>query len=212
MSRPAVFVDRDGTVSEEIGYIHAADLPRYRVLPGAAAGVARLRAAGYAVVVLTNQSGVARGYFPASQVEAVHAEMARQLARDGAAVDGVYYCPHHPEPAAPADNGQLPPGRVAARPVPELCVDCDCRKPKPGLALRAARDLGLDLAASWMVGDKKADLGLALSAGLKGGVLVRTGYGAETYKDLLAQGRPPAHAADDLAAAADLILTLDGKA
>ena len=145
--RKAVFLDRDGTISEEIGYIHAADLPRYALLPRSAEGIKRLHEAGYIVVVLTNQSGVARGYFPASQVEAVHARMRELLAAQGAAVDAVYYCPHHPEPAAPADNGQLPPGRVAARPVPELCFDCDCRKPKAGLALRAAAELGLDLGA-----------------------------------------------------------------
>jgi D-glycero-D-manno-heptose 1,7-bisphosphate phosphatase len=207
--RRAVFLDRDGTISEEIGYIHAADLPRYALLPRSAEGIRRLHEAGYAVVVLTNQSGVARGYFPASQVDAVHARMRGLLAAQGAQVDGIYYCPHHPEPAAPADNGQLPPGRVAARPVPELCFDCDCRKPKAGLALRAAAELGLDLKASWMVGDKGADLGVAQSAGLKGGILVKTGYGVGTLEKLQAKGRTPAFVASDLAGAADMILTQD---
>jgi D-glycero-D-manno-heptose 1,7-bisphosphate phosphatase len=205
--RKAVFLDRDGTVSEEIGYIHAADLPRYALIPGAAEGIKRVRAAGYAVVLLTNQSGVARGYFPASQVEAVHARLRELLAAEGAGLDGIYYCPHHPRPAAAADNGQLPPGRVEAKPVPELSIDCDCRKPKPGLALRAAADLGLDLASSWMVGDKNADLGLAAAAGLKGGVLVRTGYGEGTLEKLQAKGQAPAHVAAGLREAADLILS-----
>lgn len=204
--RKAVFLDRDGTVSEEIGYIHPADLPRYALLPRTAEGIKRLRDAGWLVVVLTNQSGVARGYFPASQVDAVHARMRELLAGQGAAVDGVYYCPHHPEPAAPADNGQLPPGRVAARPVPELCFDCDCRKPKAGLALRAAAELGISLADSWMVGDKGADLGLAKNAGLKGGILVRTGYGEGTLEKLTAKGEAPKHVAADLVEAAELIL------
>jgi D-glycero-D-manno-heptose 1,7-bisphosphate phosphatase len=204
--KKAVFLDRDGTISEEIGYIHAKDLPRYALLPKSAEGIKRLKAAGWSVVVLTNQSGVARGYFPASQVDAVHAKMKALLAEQGAAVDAVYYCPHHPEPAAPADNGSLPNGRVAGTPVAELCFDCDCRKPRAGLALKAAQELGLDLSQSWMVGDKNADLGLALSAGLKGGILVRTGYGAETLQKLQAKGQTPEHIADDLAAVADFIL------
>jgi D-glycero-D-manno-heptose 1,7-bisphosphate phosphatase len=202
----AVFVDRDGTISEEIGYIHAADLPRYALLPNTAAGLKRLREAGYLVVVLTNQSGVARGYFPAAQVDAVHARMRALLAEQGAAVDAVYYCPHHPEPLAPADNGQRPAGMVAAQPVAGLNIDCDCRKPKPGLALRAAQDLGIDLSASWMLGDKAADLGLALSAGLKGAILVRTGYGEGTLEKLKAKGQAPARVAADLLEAADMIL------
>jgi D-glycero-D-manno-heptose 1,7-bisphosphate phosphatase len=204
--RKAVFIDRDGTLSQEIGYIHAADLPRYALLPNAAAGLKRLRAAGYALVVLTNQSGVARGYFPASQVDAVHARLKELLAAEGAGVDAVYYCPHHPQPLAPADNGQLPPGRVAATPVAALNIDCDCRKPKPGLALRAAQDLGLDLGASWMLGDKAADLGLAEAAGLKGGILVRTGYGEGTLEKLTAKGQAPQHVAADVLDAAELIL------
>jgi D-glycero-D-manno-heptose 1,7-bisphosphate phosphatase len=206
--RPAVFLDRDGTLSGEIGYIHRADLPRYALLPGVAHALIRLKAAGYALVVLTNQSGVGRGYFGADVVDAVHARMRALLLGDGAAVDAVYYCPHHPDPLGAADNGELPEGRVQARPVAELCVDCDCRKPKPGLALRAARDLGLDLAASWMVGDKSADLGLAASAGLKGGILVLTGYGQKTLASLRAEGRAPQgdRVAADLGAAADIIL------
>lgn len=205
--RKAVFLDRDGTVSEEIGYIHPSDLPRYALLPRSAEGIRRLHDAGFMVVVLTNQSGVARGYFPPEQVDAVHARMRELLAAQGAAVDGIYYCPHHPQPAAPADNGQLPPGRVAASPVSELCFDCDCRKPKAGLALRAAAELGLDLSASWMVGDKGADLGLARTAGLKGGILVKTGYGAGTLEKLQAQGQAPVHVAADLVEAAQIILS-----
>jgi D-glycero-D-manno-heptose 1,7-bisphosphate phosphatase len=204
--KPAVFLDRDGTLSEEIGYIHAGDLPRYALLPATASGLRRLSAGGYALVVLTNQSGVARGYFPASQVDAVHARLSQLLAAEGVSLDGVYYCPHHPEPAGPADNGQLPEGRVDAPPVPELSVDCDCRKPKPGLALQAARELGLDLSRSWMVGDKGADLGLADSAGLRGGVLVLTGYGKGTLAKLQSNGAAPRWVAKDLAEAADLIL------
>lgn len=205
----AVFLDRDGTLSEEIGYIHAADLPRFALLPRTAAGLRRLREAGYLLVVLTNQSGVARGYFPAAQVDAVHDRLRLLLANEGVALDAVYYCPHHPEPLAPADNGQLPPGRVAAQPVAALNIDCDCRKPKPGLALRAARDLGIDLGRSWMLGDKSADLGLAQAAGLKGGVLVLTGYGQGTLEKMKAQGRSPQYIATDVLDAVETILQLE---
>ncbi len=203
--RPAVFLDRDGTLSEEIGYIHEADLPRYRLIPGVAPALRRLASAGYALVCVTNQSGVGRGYFGPETVEAVHARLRELLAREGAALDAIYYCPHHPDPAAPADNGSLPPGRVAGRPVPELSVACECRKPRPGMALRAARELGLDLGSSWMVGDKKADLGMAEASGVKG-VLVLTGYGRETLASLEAKGGRPPFVAEDLGRAADLIL------
>ncbi|MGH7442910.1 MAG: D-glycero-alpha-D-manno-heptose-1,7-bisphosphate 7-phosphatase [bacterium] len=203
--RPVVFLDRDGTLSEEIGYIHAADLPRYRLLPGVAGALVRLRRAGYALVCLTNQSGVGRGYFGADMVEKVHARLRELLREQGAELDAVYYCPHHPDPLAPADNGGLPQGRVKSDPVPALCVECDCRKPKPGLAERAARELGLGLDGGWMVGDKQADLGLAAAAGLKG-VLVLTGYGRDTLKNLEATGRAPEYVATDLGAVADLIL------
>jgi D-glycero-D-manno-heptose 1,7-bisphosphate phosphatase len=204
--KPAVFLDRDGTLSEEIGYIHRADLPRYALLPGVEEALIRLRREGWALVVLTNQSGVGRGYFGADVVDAVHARMRALLRAKGADVDAVYYCPHHPDPLAAADNGSLPEGRVEASPVAALCIDCDCRKPKPGLALRAARELGLDLARSWMVGDKKADLGLAEAAGLRGGILVLTGYGAGTLQGLTERGRTPRWVAKDLGAAADIIL------
>ena len=204
--RPAVFLDRDGTLSEEIGYIHEADIARYALLPRTAEGLKRLAAAGYALVVLTNQSGVARGYFPASTVEKVHARLRELLAAQGARVDAIYYCPHHPEPLAAADNGQMPAGRVVATPVAALNIDCDCRKPKPGLAMTAASELGLDLAKSWMLGDKNADLGLAKAAGLQGGILVRTGYGEETLKKLQDKGQTPTYVAADLMAAADIIL------
>jgi D-glycero-D-manno-heptose 1,7-bisphosphate phosphatase len=204
--RPAVFLDRDGTLSEEIGYIHRADLPRYALLPGVELGLERLRAAGYALVVLTNQSGVGRGYFGADVVDAVHARLRELLRARGTDIDAVYYCPHHPDPTAAADNGVLPQGRVEAKPVAELCIRCECRKPLPGMALQAARELGLDLGASWMVGDKAADLGLAASAGLKGGILVLTGYGRDTLTRLVDRGQPPLHVALDLDGAAALIL------
>ena len=117
--RPAVLLDRDGTINEQMGYVN--HLSRFHLLPGAARAIRGLNEAGLAVVVVTNQSGLARGYFPESLLEAVHAEMYRLLAQEGARLDGLYVCPHHPE--AKEERFRL---------------DCDCRKPRTGLLERAA--------------------------------------------------------------------------
>jgi D-glycero-D-manno-heptose 1,7-bisphosphate phosphatase len=156
-SRPAVFIDRDGTLTEEVGYVNHPT--RLRLLPGAGEAIRRLNAVGVAAVVVTNQAGVARGYFSESVLHAVHEALHEQLARVGARLDGLYACLHHP------GEGEAP-----------YRVQCDCRKPRPGLLLRAARELGLDLGRSIMVGDKASDLVPARTVGA-GAVLVLTGYG-----------------------------------
>jgi D-glycero-D-manno-heptose 1,7-bisphosphate phosphatase len=156
--RPAVFLDRDGVLIADDHYVGSPD--RVRMLPGSAEAVAALNRAGWAVVVVTNQAGVAKGYFSAADVEAVHAFVAGQLAGAGAHVDAFYYCPHHPEGTAGAYR-----------------VRCECRKPEPGMLRAAAADLGLDPARSWMVGDRESDLAAGAAAGCRT-VLVRTGYGA----------------------------------
>ncbi len=178
--RPAVFLDRDGTLIREAHYLSR--MEDLEVLPGVPEGLGRLRRAGFALVGVTNQSGVARGYFDLSFVEAVHREIDRRLG-PAAALDGWYVCPHHPEFTGP----------------------CGCRKPEPGLVLRAAAELGLDPGRSWVVGDKPADLELARRTGCRA-VLVRTGYGRETEERLGASGVKPDAIADDLRAAADRIL------
>ncbi|MBN9518012.1 D-glycero-beta-D-manno-heptose 1,7-bisphosphate 7-phosphatase [bacterium] len=156
--RPAVFLDRDGVLIEDAHYVGSPD--RVSLLPGAAEAVAGLNRAGWAVVVVTNQAGVAKGYFTPAAVETVHEFLAEQLAGYGARIDGFYFCPHHPE------------GEVAA-----YRVRCACRKPAPGMIRAAAADLGLDPARSWMVGDRATDLEAGAAAGCRT-VLVRTGYGA----------------------------------
>lgn len=156
--KPAVFLDRDGVVIEDLQYLGNAD--RVRLLPGAAETVAALNRAGWAVVIVTNQSGVARGLFTEADVDAVHAHLAELLRGYGARLDAVHFCPHHPD-------GD----------VPEYRVDCECRKPRPGMLLRAAGELGLDLVASWMIGDRVTDLEAGAAVGCRT-VLVRTGYGA----------------------------------
>jgi D-glycero-D-manno-heptose 1,7-bisphosphate phosphatase len=185
--RPAVFLDRDGTINEQMGYIN--HISRFVMLPKAAAGIRLLNEQGIAVVVVSNQSGLARGYFPESLLAKVHARMTGELAEAGAHVDGIYVCPHHPE----AKEERF---RVA----------CDCRKPKPGLFLKAAADLGLDLARSYVVGDRWSDLKAAAAVQAKG-VLVLTGYGRGDY-EYIGPRQPvqPIHVAEDLYAAAEWIV------
>ncbi len=173
--RPAVFLDRDGTISEEVGYLN--HLSRFRMLECAAGAIRRLKDAGFPVFVVTNQSGVARGYFPDTLVTQVHAEMTRQLEAAGVKLDGIYYCLHRGEDG------------------------CECRKPKPGLLERAAREHGLDLGRSVVVGDRYLDIELARRVGARG-VLVKTGFGrGELEWHTAAWPSSPDYVAEDLAGA-----------
>ena len=155
--RPAVFLDRDGTINEQMGYIN--HITRFVLLPRAAAAIRLLNDQGIPVVVVTNQSGLARGYFPESLLGEVHDKMNKELAEAGAHVDGIFFCPHHPE--AKEERFRLA---------------CDCRKPKTGLFTTAAQELDLDLHRSYVVGDRWSDLKAAAACEAKG-VLVLTGYG-----------------------------------
>ena len=157
MTTPAVFLDRDGTLVEEAGYLDR--LERMVLLPYSIDAVRLLNRAGYRVVVVTNQAGVAHGHFTEEFVRGLHQHLAERFRVGGALIDAFYYCPH------------LPAARVEA-----YRSECECRKPKPGMVLRAQRDLGLDLRRSFIVGDQWSDLGLGHAAGVKT-ILVRTGYG-----------------------------------
>jgi D-glycero-D-manno-heptose 1,7-bisphosphate phosphatase len=184
--RAAVFFDRDGTLTREIDWVRSAsDL---ELLDGAAEAVARVNRASLAAVVVTNQSAVARGVLSEAELERVHDALRRRLAESGARIDGVYACPHHPT------EGEPPYRR-----------ECDCRKPKSGLIARAARELALDLARSWVVGDAERDL-LAGSALGVPGILVATGKGLRENERLRALGRAPRHFVADVRAAVDVIL------
>jgi len=186
-ARSAVFLDRDGTINEQMGYIN--HISRFVLLPGAAEGIRMLNEAGVPVVVVSNQSGVGRGYFPATLVEEVNGRMKELLARTGAHLDGIYCCPHHSE------------AKVA-----ELAMKCDCRKPRPGLLEQAAADLDLNLADSYVVGDRFSDLKTAAAVGAKG-VMVLTGYGRGELEYIAPQQEiRPDFIAEDLAAAAEWIL------
>ncbi len=146
--RKAVFLDRDNTVIADMEF--STDLAGLRPLPGAMKALRRLQEAGYLLIVVTNQSGVARGRFSEESLRAFHEHFLRRLERNGVRLAGIYYCPHYAE------------GTVA-----EHSIACDCRKPQPGLLLRAARELGVDLKRSWMVGDRPADIGAGRAAGCR---------------------------------------------
>jgi len=158
-TNPAVFLDRDGTINVEKDYLYRID--EFEFTPGAVEAIRLLNQAGYLVVVVTNQSGVARGYYTEADVKTLHAHINQVLNSQGARVDAWYYCPHH-------EQGK-PPYNLA----------CDCRKPMPGMLRQAAVDHAIDLTRSWMVGDKPADIEAGQAAGCRP-VLVMTGYGAET--------------------------------
>ena len=188
VSRPAVFIDRDGTLTEEVGYVNHPS--RLRLLPRAAQAIRRLNEAEVAAVLVTNQAGIARGYFSEDVLHAVNDSLVAQLKDAGAHLDGIYVCPHHPR------EGE-----------PPFRADCECRKPKPGLLVRAAAELGLDLRASTMVGDKASDLVPARTVGARG-VLVLTGYGRgewEYRRDHFPV--PPHFVASDLLDAVEWALT-----
>lgn len=157
MSRRAIFIDRDGTISEEVGYVNHPT--RYRVFPFASQAVKTINEAGWLAVLVTNQAGVARGYFKEDLIQLIHAQLSQELVRGDARLDAIYYCPHHPM------VGDAP-----------YRFDCDCRKPKPGLITRAAAELDINLAESWMIGDRYSDTELARNAGVHS-ALVLTGYG-----------------------------------
>src|SRR6476659_2750910 len=183
--RRAVFIDRDGTLIEESGYLDR--LERLVFFPFSVDAVRVLNRAGFAIVVVTNQAGIARGIVTEAFVEEAHRHIAARLEAGGAAIDGFYFCPHYPTGT-----------------VEKYRTTCDCRKPRPGLLRDAARDLNLDLARSFVVGDRWHDLAAGQAVGARG-VLVRTGLG---HRDEAAPepGSAPAAIVDNLMDAAAWIL------
>ncbi|UCC83044.1 MAG: HAD family hydrolase [Gemmatimonadota bacterium] len=192
MGRRAIFLDRDGTLSEEVGYVNHVD--RLRLLPRTAEAVRKINDSDFLAVLVTNQAGVARGYFKEELVRRVHRRLQEMLALDGAHLDAIYYCPHHP-------TAGEPPYRR----------NCSCRKPRAGMIEAAERDLEIDVPHSFMVGDKHSDIVFAHAVGMKG-VLVKTGYGLGEIEGWSADWKEqPDEISDDLLDAVDWILSRDDE-
>ena len=182
----AIFLDRDGTLNVEKGFLASQD--GLEIFPGSASALKRLRQAGYRLVVVTNQPVIARGEASEEDVAAIHRRLGWELGKEGAYLDAIYICPHHPD-------------RGFAGERPEFKIVCACRKPGTAMVEQACRDLGLDARTSWMIGDQTVDMELARRAGLRS-ILVRTGFGGSDGRCNVT----PDYVTDDLSAAADLIL------
>ncbi len=191
--KPAVFLDRDGTINEQMGYINHES--RFVLLPGVAEAIRLLNRNGYLSIVVSNQSGVGRGYFPVDLVYRIHDSMKSELKNEGAVLDGIYFCPHYPGTS-----------------VPEYNKRCTCRKPGTGLIDKAVKDFPIELSASYVIGDRCSDIKMAHQAGMKG-ILVKTGYGRGDLEYVFPRlSYQPDYVAEDLLGAVQRILTgrLDG--
>jgi D-glycero-D-manno-heptose 1,7-bisphosphate phosphatase len=175
----AIFMDRDGTVSEEIGYMYHTGL--YKPFPWAGPAIRKINDSGMKAILITNQSGVQRGYFTESVVHEVHDILHDELARHNAKLDAVYFCPHEPE------------------------TGCDCRKPRPGMLMRARQELGIDLANSYVIGDRYLDVDVAYAAGARS-VLVMTGNGRAEHQKYKDRPQQPHFVADNLLTAVESIV------
>lgn len=184
--RPAVFFDRDGTLTEEIGYL--TDPGRLRLIPGAGKAVARINRENLLAVLITNQSGAARGLFSLSSIQIAHQRLKDLLAQDRAWLDGIFICPHYPEGS-----------------VPELSIKCQCRKPAPGLYNQALKDLTIDSTRSYAVGDSFRDLEPAAGLNIQT-VLVLTGHGEKQLREIKSPRVRPDFIADNIGEAVDWIL------
>ena len=148
----AIFLDRDGTINKYVGFLRNID--DFELLPGAAEAVKKINNAGYLAIVATNQPVIARGEVTVPELDRIHEKMETLLGKEGAYLDGLYYCPHHPH-------------KGYAGEIPELKIECECRKPKPGMLYQAAADFNIDLAASWMIGDGENDIRAGQAAGVR---------------------------------------------
>ncbi len=186
-AKPAVFLDRDGTINEQMGYIN--HISRFHLLPGVGDAIRALNEQNIPVIIVTNQSGLARGYFPSTLLDQVHEKMVQELALSGAHIDHIYICPHHPEAKEEKYRKK-----------------CNCRKPKPGMLEQAAEEYDLALTKSFVVGDRWSDLRCAAAVGASP-VLVLTGYGRGDAEYIGPQQRvQPVCTAENLQEAVDWIL------
>ena len=157
----AVFLDRDGTINRYVGFLR--DIQEFELLPDAAAAIRKINESGYLAVVVTNQPVIARGEVTYEQLQEIHNKMETLLGAEGAYLDGIYFCPHHPHKGYEGE-------------VPELKMECECRKPKPGMLLKAAEDFNIDLSRSWMVGDGENDVKAGKAAGCKTALIGESDY------------------------------------
>jgi D-glycero-D-manno-heptose 1,7-bisphosphate phosphatase len=175
MSNPAIFIDRDGTINEDPGYL--GDPNGVKLFPGTGEALALVKEAGFKIIVISNQSGISRGLITREAVESVNKKINELLAEEKTAIDGFYYCPFHPEFSS--------------------SEECSCRKPSPELVLKAAEDFNIDLSRSYFIGDSVADIKCGINAGVKA-VLVKTGNGEETISLLKKENIFPTFVANDL--------------
>jgi len=148
----AIFLDRDGTINKYVGFLRNID--EFELIPGVAEAIKRINSSGYLAIVVTNQPVIARGEVTVPELQEIHNKMETLLGADGAYLDAIYYCPHHPHRGYEGE-------------IPELKIDCDCRKPKPGMLFRAAEDFNIDLTTSWMIGDGENDIKAGKAAGCR---------------------------------------------
>ena len=160
----AIFLDRDGTINKYVGFLRNID--DFELLPGVAEAIKKINASGYLAIVATNQPVIARGEVTFEELDEIHNKMETLLGQEGAYLDGIYFCPHHPDKGFEGE-------------VPELKIDCDCRKPKPGMLLKEAEDFNIDLSSSWMIGDGKHDIGAGKNAGCHTALIGNEDYGQE---------------------------------
>lgn len=163
----AIFLDRDGTINRYVGFLR--DIDDFELLPGVAQAICKINESGYLAIVVTNQPVIARGEVTPEELKNIHNKMETLLGKQGAYLDAIYYCPHHPDKGFAGEH-------------PEYKIDCDCRKPKPGLLLRAAADFNLDLTQSWMVGDGENDMRAGLAAGCKTALVGGAGTAVQTTR------------------------------
>ena len=190
MAKSAVFIDRDGTISEEVGYVNHPS--RFRVFEYSSEAIKKLNDAGWLAILVTNQAGVARGYFSEDVITEVHNRLNAELAGQNARLDAIYYCAHHPSVGEPPYR-----------------LDCDCRKPKAGLIKRASADFEIDLSNSWMVGDRYSDIELAANAGVRS-AFVLSGYGRGEWEyQRISWKLKPDLVAEDLLEAVNSIVMSD---
>jgi D-glycero-D-manno-heptose 1,7-bisphosphate phosphatase len=187
MKRPAIFIDRDGTINEQMGYIN--HLSRFHILPGVPEAIRLLNENNFLVIIVSNQSGIARGYFSLELLEQIHTYMKDSLKKSGAEIDAIFFCPHYPRSK-----------------LKEYAIECDCRKPKTGMIKQAMARFDIDLEQSYMIGDHFTDLEFADNSGLKS-IMVKTGYGLGEVDFILPGFKcKPVFIADDLLDAVRWIL------